>query len=300
VILERRLNEPTYRLLDGREWDAGMSGLENDSLIMESPDGMRSGTIGSQWDGFGPNGGFLATMSIRAAMPARGGLPRTIQTQFIRSAAHGTITFSAAQLAQTTRSEVTLVTANQGERVILTTLLQSGSHIERNVAKPPDVTDPDLLKPIEELLPPESFLPMTGNFEERPVTWERAWPPPAGRPPTYITWCRFRPNAVFADPYASVGRYLVLLDTYVWAAVQRGAAGANGLFARSTDLSVTVEDVGTADDWLLCHVTVPVMRDGNISASGTIWSRDGQQLASGAMNMVCAPARGGTMSASPS
>jgi acyl-CoA thioesterase len=275
-----------------------MGDLGQDTSVEEVEGGIQVGTVPPEWDGFGPNGGYLAAMSLRAAaVPVRVRTPRVVQSQFLRPGSHGKISFTPSLLGRSTRSDIVYVTAaQQGNAVLATfarTLQASACCIARITARVPDVPDPDFLRPTEELLPPEMLhlVPITRQFEVRPVTWERTWPPPQGRNPAYLAWCRFRPTATFDDPFVSVGRYLVLLDSYVWAAVERGTCGGSGLYARSTDLSVTIDDPGQSEEWLLADVVVPVMRDGAISATGSIWSRDGSRLATGAMNMVYAPIR---------
>jgi acyl-CoA thioesterase len=273
--------------------------LAHDTSLRESPDGTLAGDLTPAWDGFGPNGGYLAAMSLRAAAPlAHVQAPRSVQCQFLRRPRHGVITFTPSVLAKSSRSDVIQVAATQDGAPVLATLVRTllesevgATHAE---ARAPDVPDADFLRPTERLLPPELVhaVPLTRNFEVRPVTWERTWPPPKGRRPAYLAWCRFRPTARFEDPFVSAGRYLILLDSYVWAAIERSTAGGAGLSAATTDLSVTVDDRDPDQEWLLVDVTVPVMRSGAISATGSIWSRDGTRLAAGAINMAYLPARG--------
>jgi acyl-CoA thioesterase II len=273
-----------------------MGDLERDTTLTEIPGGGLAGNVIADWDGFRPNGGFLAAMSLRAAATcARIRAPRSLQCQFLRGARHGDIAYTPAVVGQSSRSDVIQVTAAQNGSPVLVsltrTLLETEMGAAHVIARAPDVPDPDFLRPTEELLPPEllHILPLTRNFEVRPVTWERTWPPPKGRNPAYLAWCRFRPAATFGDPFVGVGRYLILLDSYVWAAVERGTAGAVGLSAVTTDLSVTIDDRDQSAEWLLVDVVVPVMCGGSISAQGTVWSRDGTRLASGVINMACLP-----------
>jgi acyl-CoA thioesterase len=271
-----------------------MGDLERDSTVTESV-----GVVTPAWDGFGPNGGFLSTMSLRAALePARVTVVRTIQTQFVRPAGHGELSFTTTVLGRSSRSDTVQTIGSQDGKPVIVTLVRTlqpvPDEVDRETFAFPEVPDPDFLQPTERLLPPEvvGAVPMTAQFEVRPVTWERTWPPAKGRPPRYLAWCRFRPRPVFADAAVNAGRYLVLLDSYVWGAVERGTSGAIGLYARSTDLSVTVLDSGTAEEWLLCDVTVPLIRGGAAAAVGALWSRTGQLLATGSMNMALVRARG--------
>lgn len=272
-----------------------MSDLDQDSTITVGPDGRRTARVGPEWDAFGPNGGFLTMVAVRAAatMTRPATLPHTVQCQFLRAPKHGELTLDTELIGRSTRSDVVRVVATQGDRTVLTALARSTEPVRSGVTadagRPPEVPDPGFLRSTDELLPPEvraNLPPMTRNFEARPVTWEPSWPPPKGKPASYLVWCRFRPTALFDDPVVSVGRYLILLDSYVWAAVERGTGGGIGLSARSTDLSVTVHDTGTTDEWLLCDVTVSALQAGAIGANGAIWSRGGALLATGQMNMV--------------
>lgn len=275
-----------------------MGDLAHDTSLRESPGGELTGDVIPAWDGFVPNGGFLAAMSLRAASrSARVRTLRSVQSQFLRRGRHGEITFTPSVLANSSRSDVIAVTARQdGAPVLATlvrTLLESELGATQAEARAPDVPDADFLRSTEQLLPPEmlTVVRITSNFEARPVTWERTWPPPKGRKPAYLAWCRFRPTARFDDPFVNVGRYLILLDSYVWAAVERSTGGGAGLSAVTTDLSVTVDDRGGDEEWLLVDVTIPVMRGGAISAAGSIWSRDGIRLAAGVINLAYLPIR---------
>lgn len=270
-----------------------MRDLGNDTSVEPASDGQHIGNVTPDWDGFGsPNGGFLAAMSLRvAATVAHIPAPRTVQCQFLHRAEHGEISFTSGVLGRSRRSDIVQVIASQEGRQVLATMVRTMQPSESNAthafARPPDVPDADILRPTEDLLPLElvHVAPLTRRFEVRPVTWERSWPPSKGRNSRSVAWARFRPAPVFEDPFISVGRYLILLDSYGWAAMERGT-GAEGLIARTTDLSVTVEDPGHEEDWLLCDVRVPLIHDGVISAIGSIWSRDGALLATGSINMA--------------
>ena len=275
-----------------------MGDLGQDTALCALPDGGSVGDVTTAWDGFGPNGGFLATMSLRAASrAARIRRLRSVQCQFLRRPRHGDIVFTASVLARSSRSDVIQVLGTQDGAPVLTTLVRTllESHVGAVHAQAcaPDVTDADFLLPVERLLPPEllNVVPITRNFEVRPVTWERTWPPPPGRSAAYRAWCRFRPTASFEDPFVSAGRYLILLDSHVWAAVERGTEGGAGLRAVTTDLSVTVDEDDREQEWLLVDVAVPVMDGGGISATGSVWSRKGTRLAAAAINMAYLPSR---------
>lgn len=270
-----------------------MSDFGDDSAVTRAADGTVLARVSPAWDGFGPNGGFLATLALRAAGECAEGIPAsTIHCQFLNAPEHGEIGFTVTPLARSTRSVTIEVIGRQPGRAVLAALVRAvrPAPAGRTLAldRPPDVPGPELLRPTEELLPAKllHLVPMTRNFEVRPVTWERSWPPPPGRRPAYLGWCRFRPTPVFADPLVAAGRALVLLDSYVWAAVERGTEGGGGLWARSTDLSVTILDPGVAEEWLLCDVTVVRLGHGSITAAGTVWSPGGAALATGQMNMV--------------
>ncbi|NSC25212.1 thioesterase family protein [Streptomyces albus subsp. chlorinus] len=271
-----------------------MGDLDHDSAVTDSV-----GVVTPAWDGFGPNGGFLSTMSMRAALgSARVDVVRSVQSQFVRPARHTGLSFTTTVLGRSNRSDTVQTVGTQEGGPVLVTLVRTlqpvPGEIDRENSAFPEVPDPDFLQPTERLLPPEAVgvVPMTRHFEVRPVTWERTWPPVKARPPRCLVWCRFRPRAVFADAAVNTGRFLVLLDSCVWNAVERGTSGATGLSPRSTDLSVTVLDSGSAEEWLLCDVTVPLIRAGSAAAVGAVWSRTGQLLATGSMNMTLVRTRG--------
>jgi acyl-CoA thioesterase len=269
--------------------------LAVDTSLRRVSDDAFEAVVGSEWDAFGPNGGFLSAIALRAAGEVSAfTMPVIFQGQYGRPARPTAAVVRTQTIVRTARTEVVRVDITQNGPVlsafVRTVSPDTGSpssELEHDYAPAPDVPPPDLLRPLEQLLPPGSVqLPIASNFEMRPITWETTWPPRQARPARNLAWIRFRPAATFADPFIDHGRSLTIADMEVWRAVMRAHGGCPSHTGRSIDLTVTFHRPVTDQEWLLSEVVSPVATHGIVSGQARIWCASGELVASGMSNMV--------------
>jgi acyl-CoA thioesterase len=244
------------------------------------------------WMGFGPNGGYLSAIALRAAGTASAlDYPVSFTVNYLNAAKPGSVELTVRILRQSTRSESIAVDMHQDSMHVLTALVRTASqatgfahvHVERPLVPPPMN-----LASWEDLVPPEERmgLPMETAFEMRPVTWVPEWPPPKPRDPRTVTWVRFRPVSQISDPFGDAGRSLVLIDSFIWPCLQRAHYGDPGLAVRSVDLAVLFHGRHQPGEWLLADAVSPVAANGVSSGIGRVFDGNGHPIASGITNLV--------------
>ncbi|MHB8329738.1 MAG: thioesterase family protein [Acidimicrobiales bacterium] len=277
-----------------------MGDLAQDTAV-EGDGGSYCASLSADWEIWGPNGGYLAALALRAA-GAHSGLPRpaTLACHFLQVAAFAEVTLEVTTLRRSRRAESVRVSMAQEGRPVLEALvwavdddLDGPVH---DAAPPPTVPGPDGLASADELRPPgaPSFSFFT-NLEGRPIDWVEGWDHrPAGEP-RHQCWYRFRPRAAFGDPWVDAGRLAIVLDTFSWPAATRAHAGGTlAHIAPSLDLACRfhrMTEAATAE-WLLVDSRSPVGAEGLVGGTASVWDAHGRLLASGGQQMLARPGPG--------
>jgi len=108
--------------------------------------------------------------------------------------------------------------------------------------------------------------------------------------PSFLSWYRYLPRDTFDDPFVDAGRALLLVDTLGWPAAVRAYTNDLPFYAPSLDVTARFHGRGPKTPWLLAECSSPVARDGLVASAVSVWSADGQLLASGGQQMLCRPA----------
>ncbi len=131
--------------------------------------------------------------------------------------------------------------------------------------------------------------PFWDSLELRPCDWLDDW---EARPPGEFRqrgWYRFRPTPTFADPYLDAARALLILDTIMWPAADRGHPENTELYAPSIDVQARFHALAPDEAWLLGEAFSPAAGEGLVGGTGAIWSESGRLLATGGQQMLCRP-----------
>jgi acyl-CoA thioesterase II len=247
--------------------------------------------VSPAWEIWGPNGGYMASIALRAAI-AESHLkhPTSIYCHFLRPARFDWIDAHVTVVQRGRRAESLRVSLSQGGKPVLEGLVRTalpGEGLEHEYGDGPSVAAPETLPSSEELAGPDApSIPFWKNIEARVLRPERFLQPSTAQPPHWLEWYRFRPTALFDDPVVDAARALVLIDTLGWPAAW--------LHHRSNDVRGPNLDVmaffhaSTQDsEWLLCEQTSPIANCGTIAASARIYGRHGRLLASGGAQLIC-------------
>ncbi len=270
-----------------------MGDFEADTRV-EGGNGRYRASISRDWEIWGPNGGYVATIALRAAgLEAAIKRPATFSCHFLSRAQFAPVDLEVTTVHGGRRAESLHVTMRQEGRAILQAILRTaaeGPGLEHHVAAMPDVPDPDSLKSWEEMHPdePESY-PFWQNLEGRPVQPVFLELPPPAAEPIYRQWFRFRPRATFDDPFVEAGRPLLLIDTMSWPAA--ALPHPNSEFqGPNLDVSVWFHRADPESEWLLADHDSPVAEGGLMGTTARVWNPDGRLLASGGAQLLCVPA----------
>jgi acyl-CoA thioesterase len=247
--------------------------------------------LSRDWEIWGPNGGYLAVMALRAAgAETRFGRPATFSCHFLNVAEFDAVDLEVTVLREAKRAAALRVSMTQGRKPVLECLVwavdEGARGLEHDVARMPDAPKPAQLKSYEDL-EPEGYpwYPFWNNIECRPLEWSAERVVGA---PTWQTWIRYRPTATFDDPFVDAGRALLLIDTMMWPAAN-GAHINPRYLAPSIEVTAQFHRAAAGAEWLLCDTVAPIAAGGLIGSDTRIWSEDGRLLASGSGQLLCRP-----------
>ncbi|MEE9606759.1 MAG: thioesterase family protein [Myxococcota bacterium] len=269
-----------------------MGDFEVDTRV-EGGDGRYGATLHGDWEIWGPNGGYLAAIALRAAgREARIARPAAFAGHFLTVARFAPVDLEVTALRRGRRSESLRVSIRQAGRPIFEALVrtaEAGPGLEHDRSRPPDVPDPEGLKGADELRTDSPRYPFWNNLEARPVFPERFSEEPISRDPIWREWYRFRPRATFDDPFVDAGRSLLLIDTLSWPAACQPHPEA-AFMAPNLDVTAWFHRADPTGEWLLADHECQVAEGGLMGTHGRVWSRDGRLLASGGAQLLCIPA----------
>lgn len=276
-----------------------MGNLQVD-IAIEGGDGEWKAKLSPDWEIWGPNGGYLASIALRAA-GAHSGLPRpaSLVCHYLDVARFDELRLHTRTLRASRRAESIEVLATQDGRSVLAALAwivaDDLDGLTCDAGPVPEVPEPGVLSSTDELLPEDDrgqAFPFWANLEHRPTSWipPEAWEARSGGAPEMTSWLRFRPQANFADPFVDAARLVVLLDTFPWPAASRAFAPDQLThIAPSLDVGVVFHRLDPASEWLLVRAASPAADNGLVGGTAQVWSESGKLLATATQQMLCRP-----------
>ena len=270
-----------------------MGDLAADSAVTPLGDGRFSATLSKDWEIWGPMGGYVAAVALRAAGAVSPfARPASFACHYLGVAAFEAVDIEVAAMRAGRQAASHRVSITQGGRPILEAMVWStpgGDGLEHDVAEIPDVPGPEQLASVEELAkgePPR--FPFWENFDARPLRWIEPWPPPEPLEPLWRNWLRYRSWEPGAEPWLEAARLLLLADLPSWPSAHLPHAWAEPPFVAPTlDLQVTFHRLAAHEPWLLLEGTSPVAADALIGFTSRLWTTTGQLVASGAGQTLC-------------
>lgn len=265
-----------------------MGDLGEQTAVEEVGDGRYRATLSRDWEIWGPMGGYVASVALRAAGAAtRHPFPAALSCHYL-----GVARFEPVDITVTARRDGASaashhVQVTQEDRPILDALVWSvagNDGLEHDETVGPEVAGPDELPSIEELLPPDAQppFPFWRNFDAKPLHFELDWPPDGPRPATWQEWLRFLPTSTWDDPWIDACRSVVLVDLPSWPSAHRPHAWQQPPFTAPTlDLNVAFHQPTSTEPWLLCDGAAPLSTRGLFGWTAKVWSPGGALHASG-------------------
>ena len=257
-------------------------------------DGRYEAELSDAWEIWGPNGGYLAAIALRAAgRVAQIPRPSSFFCHFLSSPAFAPVELEVTVLKAGRRAESLQVAMRQEGRAVMQALVRTAAagpgHEDRHLRAPP-VAAPSELRSYAQLTSAQQRPPFRfwDNVERRPID-QLAVREPAE--PVLREWARYRPTACFEDPFVDASRALILLDTYGVPAAWRRFRSMEYL-APNLDTSAWFHSFSPASEWLLIDHACTVAGEGLLAVDGKVWDTEGRRLASGAAHLCCIPAPG--------
>jgi acyl-CoA thioesterase II len=276
-----------------------MGDLGKDTAVLGG-DGHYTSLLSRDWEIWGPMGGYVAAVALRAAgAHSRFDRPASLVGHFLGVAGfddevHLTTTTRRAA----SRAESIAVSITQEGKPIFDALVWSVAEgvagLEHDCSRLGDIGPPEqyptvlehLARMGEEANPPYEFW---NNFEQRPLEWLDNWEEREPTEPVWETWLRYLVEPDPSDLYLCAARLLVLVDVGSWPAVTRLHVDTKGLYAPSLDLACQFHRIAPGASPLFVRGESPSGTDGLLATHQQVWSRDRELLASGVSQLLCRP-----------
>jgi acyl-CoA thioesterase len=266
-----------------------MGDLGTDSAV-SGQDGRYHATLSESWEIWGPQGGYVAAVALRAA-GAQSSFPRpaSFVCHYLRVAAFGPAEVHVESLRQTKRAESLRVTVVQNDMPVLEGLVWTVAElvgIDHRAAAMPEVQSAEDAEPWDAYWPGgEPPFPFWRNFDIRPVTphpseWARS------AAPKLLGWARLRTRPPLEDPFVDAARMLVVADATMYPAATLAHEGVFPYVAPSMDLAMSFHGQGADSDWLLIDARSPLSGHALVAGNASIWSVDGRLLGSAMQQML--------------
>jgi acyl-CoA thioesterase II len=264
---------------------------------LDGADGNYRITLSPSWNAWGPNGGYLAAIALRAAGKlAHIPRPASLYCHFLSSPKFAEVELAVELVKQGRRSESLSVQMRQEGRPVLQALVRTAAAApgyEHQHVSMPVVPPPDELLPYDELEDERAERRRYNfwkNIEARPTQQnvrERSWRA------VVRDWVRFRPQPTFDDEFVDAARSVILLDAYGWLSAWAAYRG-DRYIAPNLDTSVWFHDFRPQSEWLLIDHACPIANDGLLGVQGQVWDRQGRLLATGSAQLCCLPVESGS------
>ena len=270
-----------------------MGDLAMDTAVEALGEGRYRATLSQEWEIWGPMGGYVASVALRAAGAeataegATGRRPAAFSCHYLGVGAFGPVDV-CVELRKPGRSAVAhRVELSQDGRGILDAIVWSvdvAEGLEHHELVAPDVPRHEDLPDMRDLVPEDRLppFPFWDNLDARPIDFHHEWPPPGPLPAEWREWLRFRPTAAWDDPWIDACRSVILVDLPSWPAGHRPHAWTEPPYIAPTlDLNVAFHQPTSDHDWLLCDGAAPISTGGLLNWNARVWSPEGGLHASG-------------------
>ena len=252
-------------------------------------EGLVHGALTEDWSVWGPNGGHLAALALRAGLAcSRFERPASFQCHFLAVGAFLPVQIRVRPIGGGKRAESLSIEVHQDDRVLLVATLWTVdgglSGFEHAKATPPDVPGPSELSSFHELTDDyDDWFPIWRSLEGKPVTWREAPGDPISQ-----TWMRFTDTQI-RDRAADAVRQLFWLDFPGWNATCAAHEWPFRHIAPNLDLTAQFHAFAPEAEWMLAEGVAPVAGEGIVCAASRVWTEDGRLLASGSSSHMCRP-----------
>ena len=252
--------------------------------------------IDPEWCVWGPVGGYIAAIAMRAVglVALADQRPVTLSCQFLSKGNPGEIEVivEPIKVGSTCFFNVRLVQRSETflQAQICTTAKIDGP--DQVGVTAPDVPEPEVLESFTAQLERFGHTPMAfwKNVDGRQVDFR----PPGDPDPRGCRtecWMRIEDWQTTPDPFLDGARALILIDTNIWRAYNRGQSEPPQHGAPSLDLTVWFHEAAPTSQWQLVEARADFARQALLNGSARVWSKNGGLVASGGGQCLFVPIR---------
>jgi acyl-CoA thioesterase-2 len=276
--------------MDASAYGRTVGDLGQDTSVVGA-DGRYRATISGDWEIWGPMGGYVAAVALRAAAAeAPPGLePASFTCQFLSAARFEAVDIDVSIRRASRRAAAIEARITQGGTAILDAQVWFATPdqvIRHDHAKAHRHGHPDEHAPISAYAYEQPMFAFWNNFEGKPLDWIEDWDAFPGGEPEWAEWLKFAPTAAFVDPVLEAARLLLLADLPSFPAAVRAHPGPRTFVSPSLDLAVQFHRLTELGEWLLVQGVSPIADRGLMAFRSEVWSADGRQVASGSGQLL--------------
>ncbi len=275
-----------------------MGDLERDTRVEPLGAGRFVAVLSPDWDIWGPNGGYLATVAMRAAgLVSERARPASINAHFVGTGSAGPVELDV-EVNRRTRvaTSLTVRMAQNGRPWVVAQVWAVDDDLEGLGHQPGERStlppEPTSLPRFEDLVPAADLVdrhPFWHNLDQRPVGWIGNWDEREASEPLKQVWYRFVPAETFDDPWVDAGRSLILIDLDAWPATCLAHVGELDVFAPTIEVTARFCVDTRREPWLLGRAHAPLAASGLVAATAEIWTPGGRLVALGGSTLLCRP-----------
>jgi acyl-CoA thioesterase II len=273
-----------------------MGDLSVDTAVDRRDEREFGGTLSPEWEIWGPNGGYLAAVAMRAAgIASDRARPASINAHFVGAGQSGEVTITTEVNRATRVATSVSVRVAQDDRLLLSAIvwgvdgdLDGLEHHTREVPSP--TADPELQPSLAALTEGDPRHPFWSNLDIRPLGWIHDWDNREPSEPSVASWVRFVPRTTFEDPWVDSARSLILIDLDSWPSATRAHVGDLEHYAPTIELSARFIGSTAGEPWLLSRAATPRASRGLMASTGEVWTSQMQLAAIGGSTLLCRPA----------
>jgi len=276
--------------------------LERDTAVALSErdenQSVYSADVSEEWAIWGPMGGYIASIALRAAGDHSGrARPVSINANFLAAAQFAPVTLRVETLRTTRVATCVRVVLAQHDRAVVEATVwgtDADAGLDHHTARRgPDVASHTELPSFHERLAAQGEQVMHefwNRLDHRPTQWTDDWMTRSPTEPDQSSWYRFVDGPRFDQPWLDDTRLLIVTDLDAWGAATNAHTGELNWFAPTIELTCRFLQPAHDDEWLLGWGAAPVGRGGVIGVASETWSEDGRLLAIGGSTLLCRPA----------
>jgi len=268
-----------------------MGDLDKDTRV-EGGGGRYTATLSEDWRIWGPMGGYVASVALRAAAAevSAGLRPASFSCQFFAPARFDVLDIAVRVRRASKRTAALTASIAQDGTAILDAqawFAAEGDVVVHDHAPLHPHGHPDDHASISEYTAEETPFPFWYNFDGKPLGWIDDWEQYSGGPPEWAEWLRFVPTATFDDPVLEACRLLVMADLPSFPAATRAHPGRDRSWvAPNLDLAVQFHRLDDLGEWLLTMGTAPIADRGLVAFRSEVWTASERLVASGSGQLL--------------